>query len=1823
MTDFEQAREALAGKRRELDGQRREALIAAELVKQLERSLAESARREGSRQSDERDRLEADLKNARAQSERAGRVLSESYASESGLLAEFTRFTDPRETLRLLPDHYPILLFPLRLETRFKTGSAGQPQLWVRVYPDTCLIDSFEETLSEQELANARLFWAAVWRAGGDESLERAAWRELVASHGSGRSSWILRQYQPTNPQDKPVKDSPSDILLIIPAGGPMPPAGATYWKSVWLADGRADLLAEAYATLEAAVGAASAREIADNFRPVNIADAPSLPQTKAEVQVKVALLQLRDPGAEPSRRTSWSSAPRIALLPERFVLIGTTVEGASRVEIGSPIRTPLIAGPDPNAPPDQQLKPVGDQLQIPDELAWMFDFEKALEAGMAFRFDLTPQQAANGFERLVVLGVRLADQPQQGRQNLETLLSHHLHSRAGLEILSQGTPTNNTEQGGSGYSFRDDADATFDSFFRRTPQYINEADPLARRDGQWLADLLGLSSDLVQQMPHAGGRDQSEARAMQIALWPGTLGYMMRTLLSPVFSDEEIASTRSFFTRYVSGRGPLPALRIGTQPYGLLLTTAFERVNWFGREGPANFLRKLHGILTRIETDWKQLVGRLSYVGKRGGDPHQILLDVLGLHPTSAEYYPLQAESLDQKFYELLFLDQSIAFGLLNLFPSAIPLTLLRSFGYAGAEVPDVLNKIFKTRQTALTGPLIDDRPLSEQDPIRNYAGARNYIEWLIDAAQAGIERIQQEQGFDQGKKPAALLYLMLRHALQLSFYETGVRLQVEAGLIENPEVSYRESAFVHVRESRNDSESRYGALFQPAERVTGREGLLLGDYIARGLRTINPNLREHIEALERLSRVPTARLERIFAEHIDTVTYRLDAWKTGLLTWQLESMRRQKDQPGSDGTPSDDIPGLFLGAYGWLEPVRPKQNVLTPAELPPDLAEQVNKRDQAPLMRDSSNEGLIHAPSLNHATTAAVLRNGYLANEGRLAVNLSSRRVRVALSILEGMRNGQSMGALLGYQFERHIHDHGPLQVRDLVYHLRRAFPLVANQIEKTSTNDGEAKESIAAMNVVDGRKLLEHAERVNNFTYPFSVATLPRRDAAQEAAVTNALDSIRDANDAVADLVLAEGVHQAVLGNYDRSAGTLDAFAKGNYPPEPDVVRTPRSGIALTVRSAIHLSSDPPANPLPAITLTPLARAEPALNAWLKQRLPPPDDVGSVVTFTDRNTNVEQTEFISQSQLGLHPIDLIYRIDAQVDQAVNVLDECILDYVHRHQAPRFDRPIVVRYTVRRSGKISWFELQALLNNLRPLVVGSRPLQPADVMRQNDALRDDQATVVLSKNLVQAARDDLQTVHGPALDALVTVLDNPATTIDEALARFASTIGSLASYRLPQTGVGFVYEWRVAVYSGLTKKVGERVKQWDDRLARYQSRVDEYDDLPASTTEPERFKLLQAAEILISTKLTAPPPPSSGDYRLALDGRQSAFETKRAALVQLLDVPRATFAELLGDVQTLFPLTAFDAEPLDVTEEEAEVARFRLRLKQAVLLLKEDLTKRIANVDQLLLQHDSASALDKIKLLQQAAKLFFGEDFNLIPRFTLPASAADELANAWQHSTSGGLTKFLRDPKPAGAGRAFPLDDWLHGVARVREKMKQWETVILLDEFFPGAQAPDLTPLQLPYGSHEPWLALEIPAGYKIDSDRLLYTAHFADPFEKTKPICGLLVDEWTEVIPGTEETTGIAFHFDRPNAEPPQAWLLALPAIRDGVWSWEDLLGAINHALDAAKLRAIEPVHVDQTAYSWFLPATTSAYTFPEISISNNLLRNLDIFAKFAKE
>jgi hypothetical protein len=274
----------------------------------------------------------------------------------------------------------------------------------------------------------------------------------------------------------------------------------------------------------------------------------------------------------------------------------------------------------------------------------------------------------------------------------------------------------------------------------------------------------------------------------------------------------------------------------------------------------------------------------------------------------------------------------------------------------------------------------------------------------------------------------------------------------------------------------------------------------------------------------------------------------------------------------------------------------------------------------------------------------------------------------------------------------------------------------------------------------------------------------------------------------------------------------------------------------------------------------------------------------------------------------------------------------------------------------------------------------------------------------------------------------------------------------------------------------------------------------------------------------------------------------------------------------------------------------------------------------KRLTASQSLLTAHGSAgTASERAQLMQTAARTLLGDDFLLIPEFSLTAAQGDEWEKALAASASGELLRYQTDTLQVD----FPMDDWLYGVARVREKLSHWERSLMLVRAF-GKTEPELKPIQLPFKLNDRWLGLEFPEKdvadptkpFKIDGDKLLYTAHYAVPFQKTQNQCGLLLDEWTEVVPGEEETTGITFHYDRPNSEPPQVMLLVTPSDFKGAWQWRDLLDAVNETLEMAKKRAVEPVHVDAGNYARFLPATVMAVTVSQISIAANLAVNNNV-------
>src|SRR6185312_16884288 len=112
-------------------------------------------------------------------------------------------------------------------------------------------------------------------------------------------------------------------------------------------------------------------------------------------------------------------------------------------------------------------------------------------------------------------------------------------------------------------------------------PPDVTPADGmLGVTDGARLAELLGLSRDFVRRLPNAAATNVAEALAMNRACVPGTLDDFVREFLKTVVGPNLALQLHGFFVQYVTGRGLYPALRVGGQPYGIVLTSAWKRWN-------------------------------------------------------------------------------------------------------------------------------------------------------------------------------------------------------------------------------------------------------------------------------------------------------------------------------------------------------------------------------------------------------------------------------------------------------------------------------------------------------------------------------------------------------------------------------------------------------------------------------------------------------------------------------------------------------------------------------------------------------------------------------------------------------------------------------------------------------------------------------------------------------------------------------------------------------------------------------------------------------------------------------------------------------------------------------------------------------------------------------------------------------------------------------------------------------------------------------------------------------------------------------------------
>jgi hypothetical protein len=1459
-------------------------------------------------------------------------------------------------------------------------------------------------------------------------------------------------------------------------------------------------------------------------------------------------------PVHDATKTNAWSRAPRTNVLPDKFVVL--LYEGGAVVnEIpGRLIPDELFVGPDPFDAKDA-FQTKGMKLGFGADYDWMSDFDRAVDLGLGFRIPLTGRQVTEGFEKVLVLGVCLSSSETECQVMVEQLVDNHHYSPKGFSIVPQGAPTNNTDQNGSGYT-RNDPFGSTSYLVEAGKALFDENDDC---DGRTLADALGIDYAPLQNVMHADARDYREAVAMNQALYPGTLGYYFGTMMQPLIDADAQGELRDFFVHHVTGRGPLPAIRVGDQPYGVLLTSDF--LKWEeSRSGifrQSAFYPTLLKVLRKYQEIWNGMLQDLSFVGKTNSDPSTVLMDVLGLQAGSVAFAQRNAYSTDDLIDQANFQAEGrFVEDLRKSYRSKDTLLLfLHQLGARISEddgrlrIPQILRLVYHHRTTELDpANLIDGVPLSEDRLIRNYdeAAGKNYLHWLAEATSATV---LERQDFGAGvPAPNSLLYLMLRKALLDQLHNAAARWMEDRG------VSVAETSlvrnFMNIRPA--PSLSKWEVMKAPvgvAEANSPAARLTVAEHLLGSTRPAEAGfLNEVRAAIAELAALPTARLERCFTEHLDTCTYRLDAWQAGLFHMRLQEQRGVS----VDGARAQRRKGIHLGAYGWVENVKPSSTrQLVREKVHPKL----QPPDGAPLYEYTDNGGFVHAPSLNHASAAAVLRSGYMAHADALhrdvmAVNLSSERVRRALAVLQGIRQEQTLEALLGYQFERGLHDrasaNNALNLNLYIYTFRDLYPYEQHRVKQQGSDEADAdytpQVSIAASNVVNGVRLAE-ASAAELDVVLGGIAGLTT---AEREAIVAERDKLSDTLDAVKDLLLSESVYQLVQGNFDRTSATVNALQEARIPAEIQVVDTPRSShFGFTNRVTIQFEqldpSAPASNPWFPIPMTPRARMEPGTNKWLSEILGDPHALLCSIGTRQPDGTLTNAATVSVDQLEVQPIDLVYMAgielntgkaedDEEARTAVSEIESRVAFVYRRDQGVADDVPVGIEFLkpANVAGSRTLGEMLPILRMLRSLLVESRPLQAEDF---NPPAKKSLSDLANPKGYDLADLTARVNAARAVLGALVTALGNvPLQT------QIRQSDGSMK-----------------AVTSLL-----EAVVELD--LANAQ-----FADGPLTFTSTAALQLRQFML-------------DAANHGLAYAFPSAVSPATDAEKVPLLEQARSVLHRLSAAVGRAAALVA-DLKP-DATVE----------------------TRVTAHLD--------------------AGKQLFGEAFAIIPLFVYNNEADILQSHADEAQLLGHAATQLQ--------MSFPADEWLQNVAHVRPKLARWDYVRTLHETL-NASTLALRPVQLPFRAKDSWVAVEFPETYDtldedgnpttvpftISNDTLSITVHGAHAFVAGAKQGGLLIDDWTEVIPTRAETTGIAFNHNQPNAMPPQALLLAVAPKITGHWEWSSLVGVLEDTLLRAKLRAVEPKLLDmqeKPELSVLLPSLLASFSEYDLDISLDYRLNL---------
>jgi hypothetical protein len=868
---------------------------------------------------------------------------------------------------------------------------------------------------------------------------------------------------------------------------------------------------------------------------------------------------------------------PRASVLPDRWIVVGMR-QGTKVLEhAGAAIPHDLAVGLD-TTPSEMQgiANEEGSPIQLPPRMRWLTDFAEAVRVGMAI--DVALAADVDGFDELFVVGVRLTETPQHSTAvTLADLFTGHRFSR-GLAFVPQNTPTNNSDAGGAGLpSGGERVEYAFD--LERRPR----AFPAMAANGSVTARALGMAPDVFASLPGSGavddvtrepaGFEPELASAMLTVLWQTNIGAFAEDFLQ--LGAAETNALRPFAIEFVRASGPIPVIRVGRQPYGMLPVTGLSDFVTSASEGIDPMVVRL----LRAARTWFAMRRQPPVFTGDTDDALRQLGRSIGLY---AETTPQLASPASNRFERLAASLQIVTRRQIDDAWRTGPILAVgdREPQPVTARIVDEATRN-ELAALATVGPkalLARPVPSSVLARVARYATLLEWSRVARAAVDASVDVASRRDLQTKAKSSGSDVYLnvMIRAFSPLPTPPThpGPPVVLDATRHDAEPVAPLQpidpGGGSAPRPARDlDTEppplqpTPVGETAVTAEEHA-RIRALVGTLDAPRAQVSGADrLTAFRAALARLAEFPETQLESELFGVLDVCNHRVDAWFTSIATRRLATLRATSPE------------GLVIGGWGCLQDVRRH-----------DAADPRQRAE------------FVHTPSLDQAAAAAVLRSAALrandADSHHADVDLSSRRVRLARWILEGVRNGRSLGELLGVHFER------ALQGTPGETHLAALRERFASR---------------AGFGVLDGLRL--HEEGPGMVTEP---------------AVLVAAEGMADALDAVADALTAEAVYQIVKGHPEAALSTIERIARGEEPPVLTMTESPAPGVRITHRVAVVLPADAAAPGWPR------AKADPLLDAWCGLMLGPASATTLVVEHGSG------TSAVPLSALGIAAIDVV---------------------------------------------------------------------------------------------------------------------------------------------------------------------------------------------------------------------------------------------------------------------------------------------------------------------------------------------------------------------------------------------------------------------------------------------------------------------------------------------------------------------------------------------------------------------------------------------------